>query len=185
MAHNSKLLAVASDIAEAPLTRASADRLGALLNAAMETAADEIPSASRQDLEQAAHASSGLLSAIRRHHDIDRNSPDFLAGRIAALADVYGYSAMMTADDDVGDILQDPTYRSAFDAISNGFQSHHDIAEEIGRSVEETRTILGELCCATIVVMVGHGHNHAYALTPFGRTFTLTQEAAPIQQPRI
>ena len=152
MGRQRRVLEIAGLIAGSPLTRASADRLGKLLDAASENAADELPTASRLELERNSRDASMALSTLRSNNRIDRSSPEFLAGRLSALADIHGYAASATADSDCLGELDHPAKRAVFEAIARGFTTSAEIAVECGLSADEARPILAEMCCAALIV---------------------------------
>nr|WP_250808606.1 hypothetical protein [Neorhizobium tomejilense] len=167
------------DLTAKPLDHANAERLSALLDAASEQAADIIPTATRQELERAAQDAAAAMNFLRRNHDIDRRSPEFLAGRLAALTDVYGYSAAVTADADIAAPLANPVYAAVFDAISRGFTSDDEIASEAGEEPAAIRPIIAELCCASLIVEFRHGRGRHYGLSSVGRLVELPQVSDP------
>lgn len=185
MGKQRRILEIAADLASAPLSRASSERLGTMLNAATESAADELPTATRAELERDLRAASAVLSAIRSNHRIDRTSPDFLAGRLAALADLYGYATTVTADEEIATVLDNPSHRAVFDSVAAGTVTSPEIAEECGLTLADTRAVLAELCCASIIVKFRQGDYHDYSLTPIGRLLSDSVRPQYTNSPRL
>ncbi len=158
----------AKELVATPLDDTRAQRLDSLLNAAMETAADELPSADGPRLGQVTVSAKALLSLLMSRHSIDETSPDFLAGRVAALVDLYGYAAAATADAEVSKLPEDELQSAVFDAVANGLANSVAISEEVGTTLDEIKPALAELCCAGLLVKFRHGADVIYSLSPIG-----------------
>lgn len=169
MQANLATLSAIVKLLERPLDQGRADKVDRLLNATMEGVADTLPTMTakemRAELGQAARASALLHSGQL----IDRLSPAFMAGRLAAVIDILGYAESATADETAVGVAGERTNAQVLGAIADGKLTPAEIARVTGREEPATRATLAELCCAQLVARFPRGATHEYKFTPLGR----------------
>jgi hypothetical protein len=155
-----------------------AELIGRLLNAAMETVSDVLPSADGHLLSEGAMVAARALAHIQSNgtEPINRQSADFLAGRLAAVIDILGYAAARTAyADDVETAMQEP-YAAIIRKLGSGMPQ---TTVELASSFPDIhyvvmREYLGQLAKMGMAQHMYHGQKICPALTPAG---TMVAEA--------
>ncbi len=171
-----------ADAASSGVLESDPERIGRMLDAVMETVADILPSSSGERLCEGALAASCALSRVMMASNapIDRESPDFIAGRLAAIIDILGYASAKTTDDaDVGKALEKP-YACVIAALATGLLRDADLDGVADLSEEAMSTTLAELRAMGMLTKVMHGRDVYNALTPVG--MILAEEIAAARQ---
>ncbi len=146
-----------------------AEKVDKILNATMEAIADTLPMASASLLHDGSGRAKKALDTIAATTEIDRYSPNFIAGRLAAAAEVLGYAYARTADEAALALARRKPYATILVELSGGSKRNSDLAVSLGKSEEHICRLLREL--REIDAVAGHkrGREVYNALTPVGR----------------
>lgn len=158
-------------IGEAAEAGNEAERIGRMLNAAMEAVSDVLPNSDGRVLSEGTTAAAHALARMQSNskEPIDRQSADFLAGRLAAIIDILGFAAARTVHaSDVEAAMQDP-YAGIITALGeHGPQTIEDIADARNITAIIIRDHLGELTRMGMTTQMKYGQEIRHALTPAG-----------------
>jgi len=144
--------------------------IDAMLNAAMELVADVLPSADGRELGEgalaAAHALAVLMAGGR--NQVDRESMDFQAGRLAAIVDILGYASAMTAMDGDVEKARTESYSKIIGVLKDGPLTNADVAARARLDFDAVAENLSELQRIGMITSHMHGTNRYNLLTPVG-----------------
>lgn len=141
-----------------------------MLNAVMETVADVLPSASASSLREGSIEATRALSSVvaASGSSVDRLSPDFIAGRLAAIIDILGYAAASTAEEADIEAARKAPYAGIILHLADGRLLDTDIARRTGMSEEETAAVVLELARMGMTSRMMLGTSWFNTLTPVG-----------------
>lgn len=147
------------------------ERIGRMLDAAMETVADILPGSDGRVLSEGTTAAAHALARIQSNskEPINRQSADFLAGRLAAIIDILGFASARTVyASDIETAMQEP-YAGIITALGeHGPQSIEDLAATRDIHPVTMPDYLGELAKMGMTTQVAHGLKVCHVLTPAG-----------------
>lgn len=166
-------------IAEGELGK-SAAKVDGLLNAVSEAVADALPSATAGLLHEGAGAAVGALNALRSKENIDRLSSDFIAGRLAATADVLGFAAASTADETAIARARQQPYARILQALHDAPLRNTDLTRDLGIHKSQVSRYLTELREMEMVTSHQQGREVFNGLTPAGRL--VVEEGISVRQ---
>lgn len=147
----------------------AAEKMSASLAATAETIADILPTATQQQLLEGIAEATRALSAIRATHLVSEAFPDFVAGWLAAIVDVLGYAAAMTANEDEVKNATKPPYREILEALSAADLRCVDLAPQLGMDEAVVSKLLDDLRGMSVVTNHYRGRELYYGLAPIGR----------------
>ncbi|WP_374650577.1 hypothetical protein [Dongia sp.] len=144
-------------------------KVDGLLNATFEASARVLPSANATELKLGADAARAALRAISRSHPIQRNSPAFVAGRLAALVDLLGHTASQTANSEAEVMARRKPYADVLAALHVKALRNADLAKQLGKPEESICRQLRDLRENDLVTSHRRGREVYNSLTPIGR----------------
>lgn len=147
----------------------SAEKVDGLLNAVSEAVADSLPGATAGLLQEGAGAAVGALNALRSKKNFDRLSSDFIAGRLAATADVLGFAAASTADETAIAKARQQPYARILQALHGAPLRNTDLTRDLGIHKSQISRYLTELREMEMVTSHQQGREVFNGLTPAGR----------------
>ncbi|MNU53010.1 hypothetical protein D3C71_420330 [compost metagenome] len=159
-------------IGEAAETGNESERIGRMLDAAMETVSDVLPNSDGRVLSEGTTAAAHALTRIRSNskEPIHEQSADFLAGRLAAIIDILGFAAARTTyATDVESAMEEPHAGIITALGEHKPRKIHDLAAAQDIHPVVMHTILDELTKMGMVTQVLHGQTYCPVLTPAGR----------------
>lgn len=142
---------------------------GPLLAAAAETIADVLPTAKADILRQGFSEAGAALAAIKRIAPVDEKSPNFMAGQLAAIADILGYAASVTADEDEVNKATQPPYAEILTALATDALRNIDIVGRLGKDKAYVSRLLDDMRAMGVVTSHRRGREVYNTLTPVGR----------------
>lgn len=146
-----------------------ASKVDGLLNSVSEAVADALPSATADLLHDGAGAAVGALNTLRSKEKIDRLSLDFVAGRLAATADVLGFAAASTADETAVAKARHQPYARILQALHEAPLRNTDLTRNLGVHKSQISRYLTELRDMEMVTSHQQGREVFNGLTPAGR----------------
>jgi hypothetical protein len=144
-------------------------KAGPLLAATAETLADILPTAKADILMQGFSEATAAMAAIKRIAPVDEKSADFIAGQLAVIADILGYAASATADEDQVRKATQPPYIEILSALSNDALRTVDLAALLGTEKSCVSSLLYEMRTMGVIASHQRGREVYNTLTPIGR----------------
>ncbi|MBY3432746.1 helix-turn-helix transcriptional regulator [Rhizobium laguerreae] len=163
--------AALADIAAMPgedISPGGMETADASLAATAETIADLLPTASVEVLREGFAEASGALSRLRKI-GVNDQSPEFIAGRLAAIVDILGYAVAVTADEEVVEKAAQPKYRGILEALLGEPLRDLDLSVKIGEDIAFVSTALYDLREIGLITSHRRGIEVYNDLTPLGR----------------
>lgn len=153
------------------------EKAGPLLAAAAEIVADVLPTASLSILQAGMSEAATALASVKRAAEVDRDSPDFVAGQLAAIVDILGYAAAATADEVEVSKATHPPYADILGTLSRAPLRTVDLVGILGKDEASVSSLLADMRAMTVVTSHRRGRDVYYVLTPIGHLLSI--ELAP------
>lgn len=160
----------------------SARKVDSMLNAVAETVADTLPSSTTSSLREGAEAAITALNSLRSKEPIDRLSVNFIAGRLATVADVLGYAAVTTADETAIEGARQQPYARILQTLYDAPLRNIDLGNRLGLHKSQISRYMSQLRDMEMVTSHQSGREVFNALTPVAR---LVVEEGVQQQFRV
>lgn len=141
-------------------------KVDGLLVALSETLADVLPTANQAVLRDGAEAARRALEVLA---GVEHRSTSFVAGQLAAAADVLGFAVGRAADEEAVALSGRPPYAVLLRALAGGALSNTELSRSVKRSEEHVCRLLKELRQADLVTTERRGRHAFNVLTPVGR----------------
>jgi DNA-binding transcriptional ArsR family regulator len=148
---------------------AIAEKVDAILAGVMETVADVLPAAPVGQLREGAMSAKAALERVERAGGVNETSSSYIAGRLAAAADVLGYASFQTADDAAVEIAREQPYAGILAILAEGALRNVDLATKLRKDEPRVSKWLAALRGAGAVTSHKRGRETFNALTPVGR----------------
>lgn len=146
-----------------------AEKLDAILDGAMEAIADTLSTATPALLREGETTAKAALNLMGLRAAIDETSPAFLAGRVAAVADVLGFAAHQTADASVLVRARQQPYATILAHLQERAMRNVDLAAAMRKDEGQISRWLTVLRTDEVVTSHRRGREVFNALTPVGR----------------
>ena len=135
----------------------------------METVADTLSTATSKVLREGAMLAKSALGTLDRAAEVQECSASYLAGRIAAIADVLGYASYQTSDETVIALVRRQPYSSIVAALNEQAMRNLDLANHLGKDEAQISRSLKDLREEGAVTSHKRGREVYNSLTPVGR----------------
>lgn len=189
MSHHWEAFNNVKEMAENSTDPVIAEKVDLILSAAMESIADNLPTANVQQLREGAVAARNALEAYERLDQVDELSPSFAAGRIASAVDVLGYASYQTADETIVDLAKKQPYSRVLVALMGGPKRNVDLVSYLEKDKAQISKWLADLRASGAVTSHKHGRELVSAITPVGRLVVEAgwqdERRAPLQTSKI
>lgn len=146
-----------------------AEKVDFALSAAMETIANVLPSASPTVLGRGVAVATEAMNALNAQTPIDRQSSNYIAGRIASAIDVLAYTASATVGETAVQKARQQPYAKILQWLTDGPLRNADVAKKGNWDKAYVSRLFGDLREMEVVTSHRSGRDVYNTLTPAGR----------------
>lgn len=164
-----KILIEISELVARDGRAALGEKTGGMLAAVSETVADILPTASAKVLREGMAEAALALAKVKGVAQVNRNSPDFVAGQLAAITDILGYAASVTADEDEVNKATQPPYVEILTALASDALRNVDLGDRLGKDEAYVSRLLDHMRSMGVVTSHRRGREVFNTLTPVGQ----------------
>ena len=145
------------------------EKIDLIINAALEGVADDLPLAAADELRKGSELAKLALDKIAAAAELNWLSPEYLAGRIAAAADILGHASAATLGaEDLARAQRQP-YATILRILADGPMNNASLAALMDMSEAYICRRLAELRKARLIVAQKRGRETVNLLTPVAR----------------